>query len=74
VLDAGLCQASAGELPRRAVSLAAGRVPLVVLATGILVPLTVLAAVIAGAAFALARQARESAARTLHLLLRAAPG
>jgi hypothetical protein len=56
------------------VLLAAGRVPLVVLAAGILVLSAVLAAVIAGAAFAPSRQAPESAARTLDLLLRAVPG
>ena len=54
--------------------LAAGRVPLVVLAAGILVLSAVFAAVIAGAAFAPSRQAPESAARTLDLLLRAVPG
>ncbi len=56
------------------VSLTAGRVTLLVVAAGILVLLVALAAVIAGAAFAPSRQARESAACTLDLLLRAVPG
>ncbi len=49
-----------------------GRVTLLVVAAGLLVLLVVLAAVIAGAAFAPSYQARESAARTLDLLLRLA--
>lgn len=56
------------------VPLAAGRAALLVVAAGILVLLVVFAAVIAGAAFAPRQQARESAARTLDLLLRAIPG
>jgi hypothetical protein len=44
------------------------------IAAGFLVLLVVVAAVIAGAAFAPGRQARESAVRTLGLLLRAVPG
>lgn len=54
--------------------LAAGRAALLVVAAGILVLLVVFAAVVAGAAFAPRQQARESAARTLDLLLRAIPG
>jgi hypothetical protein len=56
------------------VPLAAGRAALLVVAAGILVLLVVFAAVIFGAAFAPRQQARESAARTLDLLLRAIPG
>ena len=54
--------------------LAAGRAALLVVSAGILVLLVVFAAVIAGAAFAPRQHARESAARTLDLLLRAIPG
>jgi hypothetical protein len=56
------------------VPLAAGRAALLVVAAGILVLLVVFAAVIAGAAFAPRQQARESAVRTLDLILRAIPG